>query len=87
MMFGRPCQNQLIASAGQPDIRCSHDIEIPTLAEQRAEDVNIETLVGEPLQPGYCRRRSSSRARIPSGDQRDSLDLRISSPLSLRSAR
>ena len=86
-MIRRPSENPFIRNSRQPDILRSYDVEIAVCAEQGTDDVVIEIFVRQPLQHGYCGRRSSNRARSPSGGHRDSFDLLISSPLSVRFAR
>jgi len=83
----RPRQKGFVASPCQSDILRSHNIEIAACAGQCAQDVIIEILVGKPAQHGYRCRRSSNRARIPSGSHRDSLDLPMASAASPRFAR
>jgi hypothetical protein len=50
-----PRKNRFVRSSGQLDVLRSHNIEISICAEECAEDVVIEVLVGQPSQQGLLR--------------------------------
>ena len=55
------------------DILRAHNVDAGMFAEQRAKDIVLELLVGQPAQ-GHACRRASNRSRMPSGGHLDSFD-------------